>query len=160
MSIFTKAWSWLKGAFTTIEEDVAPVVVAVIEEVSTLFKSGTIGFIASLLDTVTKNQVPTQVANTIGAQLPKLIAVELAVQGLPDSPTDADIEAFEQRVLTAFGLLDDKSKLYTTVGAQLLGIVRADIAAGTKFTFAELVKDLEEAYTDYQSDLAAQEQDA
>lgn len=153
-SIFTKFWDLIKkiGAWTV--EHAAPTLVAVVEELQSLWKSGTPGFIASVLDSLTKSGVPTTVVNAVGKELPNMLAVGLAIEGLPADPTDVQIADFEQRVLAAFNVHTDKSQLYTVLGAQLLGIIRRDLVPGQKFTFAQLVTDLEEAYQDYQNDLA------
>jgi hypothetical protein len=161
MSVFTwigKAASsvgkWLATAFKDITQDAAPVAVSIIEELQTLFKTGTTGFIASILDSLVKSQLPTEIINAVGAALPKLLAGALALEGLATNPTDAQIEAFEQAVLSAFNVTPDKSQLYSTVGAQFIAIIRSNTAPGQKFTFAVLVADLEAAYQDLQQDLA------
>lgn len=161
MSVFTwlgkaasSVGSWLSKAFKDITQDAAPVAVSIIEELQTLFKTGATGFIASILDTLVKSELPQEIIDAIGAALPKLLAGALALEGLATNPTEAQIEAFEQAVLAAFNVSSDKSQLYSTVGAQLIGIIRANTAPGQKFTFSVLVADLEEAYQDYQSDLA------
>jgi hypothetical protein len=145
---------WLEEAFKDIAQDAAPVAVSIIAELQTLLKSGTTGFIASILDTLLKSELPTEIINAIGAALPKLLAAALALEGLDTNPTAEQITTFEQAVLSAFGVSADNSQLYSTVGAQLIEIIRANTAPGQKFTFAVLVNDLEDAYQDWQSDLA------
>lgn len=163
MSVFTwlgKAASsvgkWLAKAFTDIVKDAAPVAVSIIEELQTLWKSGTPGFLASLLDTLVKSQIPTEIVTVIGNALPGLLSDGLALEGLATNPTDAQILAFEQAVLAAFKVDPEKSQLYSTLGAQLIGIIRANTAPGQKFTFAVLVKDLEEAYQDLIADQSSE----
>jgi hypothetical protein len=161
MSIFTwigkaaqSVGKWFSKAFKNIQTDAAPVAVAIIEEIQTFLKSGTGNFVVSLLDTLTKSGVPSTIVAAINKELPTILAAALALEGLPTNPTDAQLATFEQAVLAAFGVTSDKSKLYTTVGAQLIGIIRANTAPGQKFTFATLVIDLEKAYTDYINDKA------
>jgi hypothetical protein len=148
--------SWFAKAFKDIEQDAAPLAVSIIEELQTLFKTGATGFIASILDTLVKSQLPTTIINAIGSALPKLLAGALALEGLATNPTDAQIETFEQAVLSAFNVAPDKSQLYSTVGAQIIAIIRANTAPGQKFTFAVLVSDLETAYQSYLQDKADQ----
>lgn len=154
MSIFTKIWAFIKKIGQWTVSHAAPTVVAVVEELQTLWKSGTIGFIASVLDSLTKSGVPTAVVNSVGKELPNILAAALAIEGLPTDPTDAQLADFEQRVLAAFGIHDNKSKLYTVVGADLIGIIRRDLIPGQPFTWATLAEDLEEAYQDYLQALA------
>lgn len=148
MSIFTKFWALLKKIGQWTVSHAAPTIVSVIQELQTLWKSGAVGFIASVLDNLTKSGVPTEVVASIGKEMPNILAAALAIEGLPTDPTDAQLADFEQRVLAAFGIHDNKSKVYTVVGADLIGIIRRDLLPGQKFTFATLADDLEEAYQD------------
>lgn len=143
---------WFAKAFADIEKDAAPVAVAIIEELKTLWGGAVPGFIASLLDTLLKSQIPTEVVTLIGNALPTLLADALALEGLAANPTDAQIEAFETAVLNAFKVKPADSQLYSTLGAQIIDIIRANTAPGDKFTFAVLVSDLEEAYQDFLQD--------
>lgn len=162
MSIFTwigkaakSVGSWFAKAFKDIEADAAPVAVTIIEELKALWGGPVPGFLASLLDTLTKSQLPTVIVNAIGNALPTLLADALALEGLATNPTAAQITTFEQAVLAAFKVTPDQSQLYSTLGAQLIALIRANTAPGQKFTFAVLVNDLETAYQDYLSDQAA-----
>ena len=55
---------------------------------------------------------------------------------------------------------NNKSKLYTVLASQIYGIIKVDLDAGTPLTFAELVKDVDEAYQLYLKDKADAEADA
>jgi hypothetical protein len=145
--------TWFSKAFKNITTGAAPLAVSVIEELQTLWKSGTPTFIADILDTLVKSELPSDIVTLIGNELPKILASALALEGLATNPTDAQVAAFSQSVLAAFNITSDKSQLYSTVGAQIIGIIRANTAPGQTFTFATLVADLEEAYQDYQQDL-------
>jgi hypothetical protein len=90
-----------------------------------------------------------------GHAFEKPVADALALEGLATNPTAAQITAFEEAVLAAFKVAPDQSQLYSTLGAQIIAIIRANTAPGQKFTFAVLVSDLETAYQDYLSDQAA-----
>jgi hypothetical protein len=162
MSIFTwigkaakSVGTWLSKAFQDIETDAAPVAVAIIEELKTLWGGAVPGFIASILDTLLKSQLPSEIVTAIGKALPTLLADALALEGLATNPTPAQITTFEQAVLAAFKVSPDQSQLYSTLGAQIIAIIRANTAPGQKFTFAVLVNDLEQAYQDYLSDQTA-----
>jgi uncharacterized protein (DUF2267 family) len=152
---FQSIGAWFAKAFKNIQTDAAPVAVAIVEELQTLLKSGVATFLENVLDTMLKSGVPTAIANAISAALPKILADLLAIEGLPTSPTDVQLTAFSQAVLAAWGINDNTSKVYTTLGAQIIGIIRANTAPGQKFTFAVLVADLEQSYQDWQADIAA-----
>lgn len=152
MSIFTKVWDWLKKAFTYIEKDADKVAITLTEGLKDAMQSGVVGFIAAALDGLTKSHVPTEIVTFLSNNIDKVLATELAIQGIPDNPTQDDILAFEQAVLKAFNVTSDKSRLYTTLAAQTYGMLKAQADAGTKFTFALLVKDVELAYQNYLND--------
>jgi hypothetical protein len=155
MSIFTKIGAWFKKEFSDILQDADKVAITLTEGIKTALVGGVLGFMAEGLDFLTKSNVPTEIVTLISNNIDKVLAVELAIQGLPATPTAADILAFEQRVLTAFGVTSDTSKLYTTLAAQIYGIIQTQNQAGTKFTFAVLVDDVEQAYQDYLTDQTA-----
>lgn len=144
--------SWLSKAFTDIAADAAPVAVAIIEELKTLWGTGAPGFLASLADTILKSQLPTQIVTAVGNALPTLLSDALALEGLATNPTAAQIQTFENAVLAAFKVAPDQSQIYSTLGAQIVALIRTNTAPGQKFTFAVLVNDLETAYQDYLQD--------
>jgi len=155
MSIFKKIGGWFAKVFKGVKTDGVKIAIAVTEGVKSALNSGLINFIAQVIPG--HNDIPKEIVTVLNQWIPKLLAAELAVQGLPDNPTEQDIVNFEDRVIAAFGKVDNKSKLYTVLSAQIYGIIRARVGDGTPYTFAELVVDVEQAYQDYQKDLADQE---
>lgn len=137
------------NAFNWVETDGAKIAVAVVEELKTLLDSGTVDFLAQVIDALTKSNIPTDIVNEIKSQLPTILADAMAVQNLGTNPTDDQVQAFSQQILASFGVTPDKSQLYSTVGAKIIGIIRANTAPGQTFTFATLVNDLEQAYQAY-----------
>lgn len=130
----------------------APVAIVITEAVKTILASPTAGLLESIIDSVTGTGIAVSAANAINAKIPGILAAELAIEGLPANPTQADILAFEQRVMAAFNISSDNSRLYTVLGAEIYGIINAQ--SGKPITFAILVADIEQAYQDYQKDLA------
>lgn len=145
-----KPFKWLFGVIAKGAKAEAPIAVTITEAVKTILANPAAGFLENIIDSVTGTSIAVDAANAVNAIIPKILAAELAIEGLPDSPTDSDILAFEQRVLAAFNIKSNNSRLYTTLGAQIYGILQA--APDTKF--ATLVDDIEQAYADYQKDLA------
>lgn len=154
MSIFSKIGSWLSKVFKYVETDLDKIAISVTEGIKTALNDGVLGFIANVLDGLTKSNVPTEIVNIVSANIYKALAVELAIQGIPADPTSADILAFEQSVLAAFNVTSDKSQVYTTLAAQVYGILQVQVNNNTSFTFAVLVNDVEQAYQDYLGDQA------
>jgi hypothetical protein len=157
MSIFsdlTRAWTWFTKVFVSHAVSADKVAVTITETLKTLLANPVTGFLLNMADAVTGTQVPTNIANAINGIIPKILAVELGIEGLPANPTADQITAFENQVLSAFNVSSNNSKLYTEVGAQVYGIIQANITNGTT-NFAGWVVAIETAYTDYKKDLAA-----
>ena len=149
-------WTWLAKIFHSIKVDGAKIAVAITEDVQTFLKSGVAGALANVISAIFPNvkNLPAEIVEKLQVLIPKILSAELAVQGLPDNPTEQDILDFETRVLAAFGVHDQKSKLYTTLSAQVYDILKQYTGDG-KLTFAELVASVEQAYQDYVADKAA-----
>lgn len=145
---------WIGRAFKDGVKKAAPIAVTITEAVKIALESDMAGFLAKFLDGITHSHVPSDVLSEMTKQIPKLLAVELAVEGLPDNPTEDDILAFESRILAAFRVYDNKSKLYTVFGAQVFGLIKGTLEETPDVppTFAEWVKAVEEAYQDYLRD--------
>lgn len=147
-------FKWLASKIAAGAKVTVPIAVTITEAIKTILANPVTNFLVNIADVVTGTNIPTDVANSVNAIIPKILAAELAVEGLPSNPTEADILAFEQRVLSAFNLNSDNSRLYTVLGAQIYQIVDTTVQSGN-VTFATLVSDVETAYQDYQADLAA-----
>lgn len=154
LSIFTKAWTWFTKNFINHVQSAAHVAFVITETAKTLLANPVTGFLENLADTITGTQIPTNIANAINSVIPKILAVELEIQGLPANPTPADILAFENEILASFSVSNNNSKLYTVLAAQVYGIIQANITNGTT-NFASWVVAIEQVYTDYKADLAA-----
>lgn len=154
ISLLTQAWTWLKKNYIDHIQSADKVAIVITETIKTLLANPVTGFFINVADTVTGTQIPTAIANDVNALIPKILAVELAIEGLPDNPTADDILAFEKRILDAFNVTNNNSKLYTELAAQIYGTIQTHIDSGT-INFAGWVDAIETAYIDYQKDLAA-----
>jgi len=157
LSGILSVFKWFGKVFVDHAKSAAAVAVTITEAVKTVLDSAPAKFLEGVADAITHTNLATDAANVVTATIPKILAVELAIEGLPENPTEADIEAFEARVLTAFKVNPNNSKLYTTLAAQVYGIVQK---TATNPTFANCVAAVEEAYQDYLADVAAQKQQA
>jgi len=158
MSIFKKIGAWFARVFKNIKTDGVKIAITITEGLKTALSNGILDFIAQAIPG--HSDIPKEIVVLLNQWIPKLLAAELALEGLPDKPTDRDILEFEKRVITAFGKVDNKSKLYTVLAAQIYGIIKARVEDGASFTFAELVADVELAYKDYLEDIADEQKTA
>lgn len=157
MSIFSpfiSAWNWFKKTFVDHTQSAASVAFVVTQTVKTLLANPVANFLENIADTVTGTQIATNAANAINALIPKVMALELGIEGLPDNPTQADILAFEQRIMSAFNVTDNNSKLYTVLAAQIYGIIQNTLN-NTSGNFVDWVSAVQQAYLDYKADLNA-----
>lgn len=146
--------AWIGKLFTHIIKDAAPVAVTVTELVKEAIESSPGKFLIDLLDKITHSHIPSDVAGVVSKALPKVLAVELAIVGLPETPSEDDIMAFEEKVLAAWSVYDNKSKLYTTLAAQIYGILQTTYQTTPDVppTWAEWVHAVEEAWQKYLQD--------
>ncbi len=144
-----KIWKWLIRAFKFLRDDVAKVAISITQHIKEDLDNGTLGFLADALGKALDSKVPAEVIGLLKLQIPKILAVELSIQGLPDNPTEQEIVEFELRVLDAFGVHNQKSKLYSVLAAQILVNVKTLTNDSDGFTFADAVKTIEEAYVLY-----------
>lgn len=145
------AIQWLGRVFVSHAVSAAPVAVTITEGIKAILANPVSLTLENMFDLVTGTNIAVNVAATVNAIIPKILAVELGIEGLADNATPEQILAFEQSVLAAFNVTSNNSKLYTMLGAQIYGILQA--APDTKF--ATLVDDIEKAYAAYQKDLSA-----
>lgn len=154
ISVLTSVGKWFGKVFVSHAQSADSVAVYITEMVKTILANPISGFLLNLADGVTHTNLPTDIANTISnTVIPKALAVELGIQGLPDNPTPAQILAFEQNIMTAFNVTSDNSKLYTVLGAQIYGEIQTTLNT-TPGKFADWVIAIEASYADYQKDLA------
>jgi hypothetical protein len=156
MSIFTKIGAWFAKVFKVIAVDADKFAITVTEYIKQGLDTGILGAIAKGLDSIT-GHVSTEVLAFLQAEIPKALAVELAIQGLPANPTADDIATFEKEILTAIGGKDlvSKSKLWTTFSVQVFTLVQTALKANNDtLTFAQIVSLIEQAYQDYVQDQA------
>ena len=150
-------WKWIAGIFTSVKDDAAKVAVSITEGIQTLLKTGVLKPVAEFIDASLNTHLGEDALALLDANIAKILAVELAIEGLPDNPTETDLEAFAQRVCQAIAGKDlsGTSKLWTTLAAQVYGIIETEVNKNEPLTFATLVANVEQAYQDYKADLAA-----
>lgn len=147
-----KIWTWLKKAFKHIKDDADKVAISITQNIKEALDSGLVGFLADIIDKEFHSHVATDVVGVLKLQIPRILAAELAVQGLPDNPTEQDILDFENRILEAFGIHSQKSKLYTVLASQVYQNIKALVDSDNQISFAEAVKLIEKCYQDYLKD--------
>lgn len=153
LSPIISVFNWFKKTFIDHTKSAASVAVTITEAIKTLLSNPIAHFLEEVVDSVTHTTIASNIAALINAAIPKILAIELGIEGLPDNPTPEQILAFENQILQAFSVAPGKDRLYTTLAAQIYGIIQANLSSG-KTTFADWVVAVETAYQDYLKDLA------
>jgi hypothetical protein len=151
-------WQWFKKEATMIVSDLDKVVIesdkiaiSITEEALKAENSGVLQGIAVGIDSIYGGSEAENLIKVANAITPKILAVELGIQGLAEKPTGDQILAFEQEVTKAItGFTDaDKSEAYSAVAANIYNQIEVLVNQKTPITFAESVNIVEKAYQDY-----------
>lgn len=147
VNVFKKVSLFFKKAISKVKEFSGKFAVEATEELQKALKNGTADALAQIISATfpKAKDLPQKVVAELKIIVPKVLAAELALKELPENPTEKDIKKFADAVLKAFNVENNNSKLWTTFGAQIYGILEQD----KKRTFASLVRDIEEAYQLY-----------
>lgn len=149
-------WTWLGKLFKSIKTDTAKVAVSITEAIQSSLKSGLLPLIADVVDSVFKTHIGEDVLAELNKLTPKILAIELGLVGLPDNPTAEDITAFANKVSEAIAGKDltGRSKLWTTLSAQIAVMIENQVNNNTALNWATVIADVEQAFQDYKQDLA------
>jgi hypothetical protein len=150
----TSVEAWFKKVFLATKTNFDTVAIAITQDLQNALNSGVVDVIAKFVEGTfpSVQKLPEAIVAELKLIIPKILVAELALQGLPDNPTQEEVQAFAESVAKAFNVNQSNSKLWTVFGAQVYGILLND---KTK-TFASLVLDVEQAYQALQADLADQ----
>jgi len=146
MSLFKDVWAWLQKEFKHITTDLDKVAITVTQQIKNAVDSPEAGFIASIIDGLTKTGIALEIIGIAKLAASKSLAIELAIQ-LPDGiATEQEFLDWEKSVLSAIGVHSDKSLIYTRVAATIVRDIQAFTQDGSAISFAEAVKLVEDAY--------------
>lgn len=148
--------AWFKKTFNNVKNNIAPVAISITEAIKHSLDNGMLPEIATIFDHITGSHVSSDIIAAIKVNIDKVMLSELALQGLPDNATPEQITAFEQAILKAFTGKDSfgRSKLFTTLAVQIHADLQTLLNQETPAKFADIVKAIEEAWAQYQADLA------
>lgn len=153
---FSNATKWLKKAEIDIKHDAAKLAVVLTEEVKPLLE-GVIGIaIAALVDNIFSTHVAEDVRLLIVKEINITLAAELALEGLPADATPEQVESFAASLVKMYAGVDvkGKTKLFSTLTAQVISIVEEFENKNTSLTFALAIGMSEKAFQAYKKDLA------
>lgn len=167
-----KVIQWIENGFHTIKVKIAPAVVGILQMVQAAENTGLLPGIAAIIDKMTGTLVASNINAQLKVQVVNEIALWLGVETLSADATPEDEAKFEQAILDAF--ISKKAQqtvpgqVVSALGVQVYAIIKKLVADAkvheTAITAPQITGAIEEAFQDYQQDLAAakatQEDDA
>ena len=144
-------WEWFRRTFKHVKYDVDKIAISVTQAIKTAADSPISQVIATSIDTALHSHLAEDALAVIKVAAIRALAVELALQGVPDNPSEDDILNFEKEVYKAIAGKDPQaqSKLWTSFAASLYSIIKEALNEGNDLTFAEIVAIVEDAYQAY-----------
>jgi len=134
--------------FKAIKTDGVRIAVGITEGIQAALKTGIVEDIAKIIEGIFPNvkNIPTDLVDDLQVLVPKILAAELEVQGLPADATDEQVAKFTSDVLTAFNVKDDKSKLYSTLAGSLSKLFKAYTGQSNTMTWVEVLNEVEKDF--------------
>lgn len=161
MSIFSKFFSWLKGAAKSTEHAAAKVAVFITELLKTAATNGTLDVAGYIVDAISKSDIGDVAVAKLKVVIPNTVSLALALESPDNNATAEQMAEWSQNVLKAIGLASDRSKLYTTLAADIAKDIQNHLSeegAGKGLSFADWVQIVEDAFQDYQKHTEVPEQ--
>lgn len=155
-------WTWIGGLFHHLKVKIAPAIVGLLEVIKGVEESGVVDGLAKVIDQAFHTTAAENGNAILKKSINSALATFLAIEELPDNPTEEQLQLFGQNVLTAIAgkkaAQSIPGQVNVNLGAQLYVIIdkiyQGHKIDGGKVTAGEIAKAVEEAWQDYQDDLA------
>lgn len=153
-SILKAIGHWFAKAFANIKKDAAPVAITITEYLKNAVDSGLLKTITDLIP----GKMDDAVLEILKVALPKALAIELGLKGLPDNATPEQIQEFILSIEQAIGgkSWQQKSAFWTKYAVEVYSIIETQINNSPdheNLSFAQIVKIVQDAYEAYRQDL-------
>lgn len=157
-----KVIQWIENGFHTLKIKIAPAVVGILQLVQGAENSGLLPGIATIIDKMTGSLVASNINAQVKVQVVNEIALWLGVQTLSADATPEEEAKFEQAILDA--VISKKAQqsapgqVVSALGVQVFAIIKKLVANAklndTAISAGQIAGAVEEAFQDYQTDLA------
>lgn len=146
-SILHDVGAWFTKAFKTVRDDADRIAITITQNLKLASDSGLLKVLTDLIPGTLDDKILQFLQNA----LPKALAVELALQGLPDNPTPEQVKEFIDLVISKLASKNwqDQSKFYTSLSVNLYNQIEQDFnnhPDNANLSFAEVVSIIESAY--------------
>jgi hypothetical protein len=148
MNLAEKVWDWFKKEFIHVTQTIAPLAVAVTQQIKLVAESPVTGVLAAMFDRLENTHgVAIEVLATVKNSIVKALTIELALE-LPASGdiTSDEFLAWESKVMDALNVSKDKSVIWSRVSATIIRDYQAFTQDGSAVTFAEAVQMANDVY--------------
>ena len=149
-SILHDIGSWFSKAFNTVKDDVAPLAVTITESIKMVLDTGLVKAITDLIPGTLDDKIVAFLQDAI----PKALAIELGLEGLPDNATEEQITAWITSVEKAIGGKEwqAKSQFWTSLSVRIFNDIQNGYnqdPEAKSLSFATIVSIVEDAYQSY-----------
>lgn len=150
MSFISKVLDALIGIFKKAKEDLAKITVFIVKDIQPVLFSPTADVLASIMDAITKSQLPTEILEQVKKYVPIFLTTEGIVQSLTPDSTEDEVKAALDKMLAQFPNFTpaQRAQYWTELAAKLYAFIH-ELHDGEKITFGEAASIVEAAYQAY-----------
>ena len=133
-------------------DDAAPVAISITQGIKLALDSGLVKVITDLIP----GNLDNEIVGFLQTAIPKALAIELALEGIPDNATPEQIQEFILLVEKSVGGKNwqEQSAFWTKLAVNIYNQIQADLNKDpnhANISFADMVAIVEEAYTAYKA---------
>lgn len=156
-SILHDVGAWFSKAFKTVRDDADKVAITITQGLKLALDSGLVKVVTDLIP----GTLDDDIVKFLQTAIPKALAIELSLQGLPDNPTPDQVKTFIDLVVknVASKNWQAQSEFYTSLSVNLFNQIEQDFNQNpdaANLSFAQIVAVIESAYQQIKDHNAAQ----
>lgn len=157
-SIFKSIGNWFAKAWKNIKQSAAPLAVTITQGIKLALDSGLVKVITDLIP----GNLDNEIVAFLQTAIPKALAIELALEGVPDNATPEQIQEFILLVEKSIGgkSWQEQSAFWTKLGVNIYNQIQADLNKDpnhANISFADMVAIIEQAYVAYKAHQAGED---
>lgn len=159
-SILKSIGGFFAKIFKNIKEDADTVAITITQGIKLALDSGLVKVITDLIP----GDLDAEIVAFLQNAIPKALAIELALQGIPDNATPEQIQDFILLVEKSVGGKNwqEQSAFWTKLAVNIYNQIQADLnkdPAHANISFADMVAIIETAYSAYKAHQAGEDTD-
>lgn len=159
-SILHDVGAWFAKAFKTVRDDADTVAITITQNIKLALDTGLVKVITDLIP----GTLDDKILAFLQTAIPKALAVELALKGIPDNPTPEQIQEFillVEQTISSKKDWQEQSAFWTKLAVNIYNQIETDLNKNPdqpNLSFADMVAIVDSAYDQYVEHKAAQDQ--